>query len=494
MKQIIKKFNNLVKKTIFKVQNKTNNNFKISNFNSFLITFIALLFIYIFYLLIPILYEKTWVQNNIKNKLFNEFKINLSPFADISYRILPAPHFLIKDSKILVNDDKKPKSIAETKNIQVFLSQVNFFNKEKMNLIRVVINDANITLLRGDLKLLNETRDKNFSNKKIIINNSNIFFKNNLGEVTSIIKIDKIILFFDDEKKFNLINLSGEVFNVPFSFDLKSYNNSGKFEEINFDSKSLKLNIFNKSVTEKNNLIYGKNIISFLNSTINTKYNVKEKLIIFESHNSRINNYKINYNGELSINPFDLNLNVHLDDYKISNLFSINPILNEFINSGLLFNENISINTSITVESNSRNEFFQNAEIHFRIINGKIDLDKTRLISDDIGSLELKNSNLFFKNNKLVFNGDILIDIKNSDHLFSFLNVNKASRKDLKNISINLDYDFSNNQFKFNNIKINNNSVNDKLLTIIEGFNNNNLNNLNKSRRLINSLLKAYVG
>ena len=271
MKQIIKKFNNLVKETIFKVQNKTNNNFKISNFNRFLITFIALLFIYIFYLLIPTLYEKTWVQNNIENKLLNEFKINLSPSADISYRILPAPHFLIKDSKILVNDTKEQKSIAEIKNFQVFLSQVNFFNKEKMNFTRVVINDANITLLRGDLKLLNKSRDKNFSNKKIIINNSNIFFKNNLGEVTSIIKIDKTILFFDDEKKFNLINLSGEVFNVPFSFDFKSHDDPVKSEEINFDSKALKLNIFNKSVTEKNNLIYGRNIISFFNSKINTE-------------------------------------------------------------------------------------------------------------------------------------------------------------------------------------------------------------------------------
>ena len=74
MKSIIKKFNNLVKKTIFKVQNKTNNNFKISNFNKYLIFFIASLFLYIFYLLIPLLYDKTWVQTNIESKLLKEFK------------------------------------------------------------------------------------------------------------------------------------------------------------------------------------------------------------------------------------------------------------------------------------------------------------------------------------------------------------------------------------------------------------------------------------
>ena len=37
MKAIVKNFNNYIKKTIFKVQNKTNNNFNISNFNKYLI-------------------------------------------------------------------------------------------------------------------------------------------------------------------------------------------------------------------------------------------------------------------------------------------------------------------------------------------------------------------------------------------------------------------------------------------------------------------------
>ena len=99
MKKIIKNFNKLIKRTIFKVKNKTNN-----NFNKYLITFIGLLFFYLFYLLIPLHYDKTWVQTNIESKLLNEFKINLSNSADISYRILPAPHFLIKNSKILVGE------------------------------------------------------------------------------------------------------------------------------------------------------------------------------------------------------------------------------------------------------------------------------------------------------------------------------------------------------------------------------------------------------
>ena len=59
---------------------------------------------------------------------------------------------------------------------------------------------------------------------------------------------------------------------------------------------------------------------------------------------------------------------------------------------------------------------------------------------------------------------------------------------------INLDYDFLNNQIKFNNVKIENSEVNDVFLTIIDGFSDNDLNNFNNSRRLINELLEAYEG
>ena len=115
MKKIVKNFNNLVKNTIFKVQNKTKNKFVISNFNKILITFISLLFLYIFYLLTPLLYDKNWLKNNIQTKLFSEFKIDLNSIDDISYRILPAPHFLIIDSKIILNSSKSKKTIGKIK-------------------------------------------------------------------------------------------------------------------------------------------------------------------------------------------------------------------------------------------------------------------------------------------------------------------------------------------------------------------------------------------
>ena len=494
MKHFIKNFNNLIKKTIFKVQNKTNNKFTVSNFNKYLIVLISSLFIYLFYLLLPILYDKTWLQSNIENQLLKEFKINFSTSSNISYRILPSPHFLIKDSKIFKKEDEKITALSEIKNLKVFIHQTNFFDKEKMKLKEIKINNANFSLSKNDFKLLSNVSNRQFSNKKIKINNSNIFFKDNLNETIAIVKVDKAFLFFENKQLLNLFKLKAEVFNIPFIFNLKNKTDSSNNKEININARTLKLKIFNQSNKKNKSLISGKNIISFLNSTINTKYNIEENLIIFESEDSRLNKSKINYSGKFSINPFDLNLGIDLGNHKISKILEINAVLIELVKTELLFNNSISINTSIIAYSTAKDEFFQNAKIYFNIINGKINFDKTRLINKKIGSVELNDSSLFYENDKLTLNTNIIADIKSSKELFSFLQTNKKSRKKLRKILINLDYDFLSNQIKFNNIKIDNNDVSNELLRIVEGFNDNNLNNLNKSRRLLNKFFDAYEG
>ena len=494
MKKIVQNFNNLIKKTIFKVQNKTNNNFKISNFNKYLIFLISLLFFYLFYLLIPVLYEKTWVQSNIESKLLKEFKINFSVSSNISYRILPAPHFLIKDSKIFKADSDKISSIADIKNLKVFINQDSFFNKNKMNIKLVKIDNANFSILKNDIKLLKEISNNKFSNKKIEINNSKIFFKDNLDETLAIIKIKKASLLLEDESLLNLFNLNGEVFNIPFTFNYKTKFNYVNTEEIYITANKLKLNFFDTYNDDENNLNNRKNTISLLNTSIKTDYKIEDDRVIFNSNNLRIKNAKVDYKGELAINPFDLYLDINIDDYDLFNLLKNNSILNELLKTNLLFNNNISVNTSIAIKSNFSKKIFQKAKINFNIIDGKINIDKTKLFNKKIGTVEIERSNLYLKNDRLILNSNFLIDIKNLDELFTLLQTNKKYRKKIKNILINLEYDFLTKQIKFNNFKIDDNEVNDQLYRIIEGFSDNNLNKRNKSKRLLNELFKHYEG
>ena len=494
MKQFVKKFNNLIKNTIFKVKNKTNNKLKISSFNKAIITFIGLLFLYLFYSLIPTLYDKNWLKDNIKAKLFKEFKLNLNFVENISYRILPAPHFIIKDSNLLLNNSSKKRYIAEIRELKIFLNKSNFFDKEKMKIEEVIINNANFFLLPSDFKELNHSINRKFSNKKIKINKSNIFFKNNLDEIITIIEIDKINFFFDDKKLENQFNSKGNIFAIPFTLEIKDKKDLFKERNFLFQAKSLNLNILNNSIKNNNNSTVGNNIISFFNSIVDTEYELTDKNIIFKSKDSKLKNYKVEYDGEVSTSPFDLDLNIKLNNYKISRLFILNSKLIEFFKSGLLFNDNISLNTSITVNSNGGQDFFDDAKIYFNLFNGKINFDKTQFINKKIGLFEISDSSLFFDDDKLVLKTNLLFNINNSNNLFSFLNTSRTGRKEMKNILANIDYYFIDNTIKFNNIMIDNNKLSKQSMNILEGLYDNNTNNLVKTKRLLNELFSAYEG
>ena len=483
MKQIVKNFNNLIKKTIFKLKNKTNNKFHVSTFNKYIITAICILFAYIFYLLIPLLYDKNWVQDKIVSKLSSEFNINLSNSFDISYRILPKPHDSIRDSKT---------SLAEIKVLDVFISQSNFFNKESTEINEVSIKEANFFLLNNDLKTLYNNSENKFPDNKLQINNSTLFFQDPLNEVISIIKISKAFLFFDEKNLFNLFNFNGEVFNIPFELNYQNTINSQK--KIKIKASDIQLKIINEFFKKDEDLNGGMNNISILNSSINTKYSIKDQIIIFQSDGSKTFNSKINYNGQLAINPFDLNLKIDLYNYKISNLFRSNSIINEFIKSGLLFNENISVHTLVNIENTKIDKIFNEAKLKLKILNGKISFDKSVFINNNIGLIEVSNSDLFLENDKLILTANLSIDIKDPDRLYSFLITNKRLRKDIKNIKLNIIYDFLGNEIAFKNIKIDDNKVSDQFYNIAEGFNDNNSNNLTKSRRLLNELIGLYEG
>ena len=524
IKKTINKINSFVEKTLFKLEDKTNNFFKrlikylklplqnyssktrvkindifkknnnISNFNKILISFISLLFLYLFYLSIPTLYNKTWLQNNLESKLLKEFKINFSVSSDITYNILPSPHFLIKNSKIFRMSGKKPIDLSEIKNLKIFISQKNLFNKDKIFIKKLILNKANFSLKKDDIVFLNKKSNEIFNNKKIKITKSNIFLKNNSDEVITIIKISKAFLFYNDLKFLNLLKLKGESFKIPFVLDFeKNFFTRENEKKINIDAKKLKLNILNQSNKNSDKSISGLNIISILNSNIYTKYDTQDDLITFEYDNSRTKNSNLYYKGKLSFTPFDLKLHVDLENFKLSRLINKESIIMELIDNKILFNENISANLSFVVNSTFNKQFFNSANINLNILNGQININQSKFVNDKIGFIELDNSNFFFEKDQLIFNSDIILKIKSSDYLFSFLGTPKRFRKSIKDIFLNIDYDFSNKKINFNTIKIEGLDAGFEILRILEDLSDID-NNLNKSRRLINTLLSVYAG
>ena len=107
---------------------KINFNIKL-NFKTGIFTFASLVFFYLLYLSIPSLYDSGRVQKALYDNLVNNFGLNLSLSSDITYRILPRPHFYIKDSKIFDSENKVSNEIGEIKDVKVFIGQKNLFNK-----------------------------------------------------------------------------------------------------------------------------------------------------------------------------------------------------------------------------------------------------------------------------------------------------------------------------------------------------------------------------
>jgi hypothetical protein len=501
-KAIIKYLNSLINKIQLIVINKSKKKFykkstsNISNFNIYLISIIALLFTYLFYLSIPALYNKSWVQNTLQTKLINEFKINFSISSEISYEILPYPHFKVKNIKILNDNTKNPKKLSEIKEIKIFITQTNFFIKNKFKVKGISINNANFLIQKSDFSYFDKLFNKKFSHKKIAIKNSNIFFKDINGETISITQISKLSLFYDNLKLLNNFFLNGEMFKIPFTYEFS--NDLIKKKNITLlTSKKFKTKIINNRII-KNETVIGLNTLSIANIKLISKYKLKNNFLSFESSNSQILNNKIDYNGKLNFNPFNFILDIDLEKINLKKLFNTNSILFEILKSKHLFHKNLSITTSLNVPNVSNNKTFNSLRLNFKTINGEINFDNSFILSDKIGLLNITKSKLILDNdNSLLFNGNFNLKIKNSDRFFSFFQTKKKFRSPIKNISFNLGINISQNRVRINSLKIDNLKPSIGAIEILNNFNSNEnqkIKNLITFRNLVNDIISAYDG
>ena len=161
----------------------------ISNLSMSIILFISLLFIYLFYVSIPTIYNKGVLQKDITDKLIKEFKIDFSLSSNIRYFILPSPHFLIENVKIFDENLKDPKEISQIKKLKIYISQKNLYDRNNLKITKILIEDANFIFQKKNTKFYDNYIKGRFSKKKVIIKNSNFFLNNNNNNTISLIPI-----------------------------------------------------------------------------------------------------------------------------------------------------------------------------------------------------------------------------------------------------------------------------------------------------------------
>jgi len=485
---------------INKIKNykKLSNNkfFKTNNFNKSIIFLICTLFLYLFYLSIPSLYNKERLQKDLTSKILNEFGLNISLSSEINYLILPSPHILIKDVKIFDDNKQNPKELLQIKKLKVVISQINFFNRDDLKINKIIIDNANLTVQKKDFKYLNFFLNKKFSVKKIYIKNSNFFYNDSENVIITNFPIKNFELFYSKKNQSNQIQSNGLIFNTPFNLKW-SIGHENKKSIFSLNLKKLKLNIKNIS-NKEDQYLFIKNIISFLNNTLTTNFKIVNGSLSFQNESSKLINHNLNYYGKINLDPFNLVLDIDMNKLNLNKLLFESYILQELLKTNLFFEKNLSGKITLSSNNITPNNLFDSLKFFFTIKNGKINFNNSKFINNYIGTLSLASSSLELKNYELFFIVKFELDINNERKFYNFFQIPKKYRKPLENIHFEVKINTNKKNLDINKIKINK-SINDET-----GSDNSNLKGLNKInikmknridlKNYINQIFSTYSG
>ena len=170
---------------------------------------IIIFFTAILFLSLPVLLNYNSIQNVIEKKVSSEFKINLKILDDISLKILPRPHYLVKKAGLDLNIENDKSTIIQTKNLKIFIPLKQLYFRSNMDIEGIEIEKANIYFNLSDvLDIRNHLYYK--INKPIYIKKSNFFLIDKNDKTILISPIKKIDYFINDKMDHEQRSVSNE--------------------------------------------------------------------------------------------------------------------------------------------------------------------------------------------------------------------------------------------------------------------------------------------
>ena len=449
---------------IFHLKFMKNSKVSISVFNRYLILSIVILFSYLFYLSIPTFYNYGDLQKELTKKLQKEFNLNTALSANITYKILPTPNFEISNVLLNTNTGNKFNDYAQIKKMKIYVKVKNLHNQKKLEIKNIIISEANFNINMNSYSYLNNYFKNKVSNKKIKVKNSKIFFKENNSKknVVALSTINKLNLIFDKENNNNKMNIKGSIYNTNYYFTLSR--NIYKKNITNFRIKLKKLNTlinsnFVENINKKNNY-NGKIYLNFSGSEINTDYEIIDDQITFKSKDSILNNNSMNFEGEISLSPFHYNVKVDLEQVSAEKVVENLSQLKNLLNEKIFLNKNVNGKIIFNIDSLQKLKFFEEAQIIFTTINGKLTLDNSTLKSNKIGKMVFTDSSLKSIDDKKIFKTNILFEIYDQKKFYQKLQIPKDIRIKLNNIYFELEKDINKDEIIINKFILNKDTTN----------------------------------
>ena len=486
IKKISLTINRLIKKNLNKLNSA--NFYKITKSNKFFLFPFVLIVLFLSYLLIPNIYDKNEINIKLKEQLQKKFNLSFNLSQNFTYNFLPRPHFIYRNFSIL----KDEIEISKVEKLKVFISLDNLFSYKNFNMQNLIIEKSNFNLNNQTHNFFIKLLDSDFQDGKLIIKNSNIFYKNKDNEVLFINKILNMKYFYDIKNMKNKIVLKNEIFNLPYEIELNKNNIDKKiFSKLNLDFFNLRIDSeldFSKEVKKgMTNFILNKGKFS-------AKYEINKSDFYFNLFDN-LENPNFSYKGEVNFNPFYSKLDGSIKEINILNLLNSNKLILQLLKTEILNNKSLNFDLDIYAKKFKNFGDFVKINLNSKIQEGLIDIDNTRFSWRDNVDFFLEDSLIYVKDGELLLDGNLNLTIKNSNEVYKFLLTPKNYRNELLNIKANFVYNFDQKIANLDNILINNrknNKVNKTLESLI--FKKTKPQNTIYLKSIINRALKFYAG
>ena len=448
-----KYFNNLKKLIVFQRFSLLLNWIKEIKFTNFQIIFTIYAIIFSVFLLlsIPGLFNYENKINEIENSITKEFKIHLENLSDIKYRFIPTPHIIIKKSDLKFSKNQKNK-IAELKDVKIFLSLKELYNKKNIKIKKIHINKSNFYFMDNDFLLFNKHLQTNI-NKPIKIQNSTFFYVNNENEVTTISPLKNLIYFIDFANKQKELEVKGKIFDIDYNFYWKKNYNKPNFLENTLNFRNPNISIFNQ--TNKNNeknILDGKTKIQFLDNKLNLIYSVNNNSFKFETVKKSENPIRNDLFGNIEFNPFYFNVHLNLKKFDTKSL--IQSIFSYLYSINSSVHENLNGNFFIKVR-NENEKLFQNFNFHFLFEEGKVNLIESNLNLKKIGKIKFSNFEYVEKIDKLYLKLNSELTIYDQKQFYRRFQIPKEDRINLNKIYFDIETNIDDGTLYLFNFAIN---------------------------------------
>jgi Uncharacterized protein involved in outer membrane biogenesis len=245
-------------------------NFDIQNFisyfskkNSFgtIISLIALVFLLSLYFTIPTFYNYENFDKEIQKKVSKDFKLDLKNISNITYLMLPTPHFLIEECDVYLSNNPKDKLLT-VKHLKINIFSKNLHKKEKIELKNIHLDKVDLDLQFINVKNFYSHLKYNIT-KPIYLNNSNLFLRDENKEIILISKIKKFKYFIDIQNKIKKLSSIGNLFGSDFSFDWEKNFMNPNITTGDIKFKNPNLNILSTFNKDNENFTEAKTKIKF---------------------------------------------------------------------------------------------------------------------------------------------------------------------------------------------------------------------------------------